>query len=102
MFIIAKLYTLQIAHHFIAVLANDLWKYEVNENTWTWLSGGNPSDRRGKYGEKGKASVENIPAGRTDAVGFYDSSTQEFWLFGGTPDREAGESRTYRYYITRL
>ena len=47
------------------------------------MSGVDLSVRKGKYGEKGKASVENIPPARADAIGFYDSSTQELWLFGG-------------------
>jgi len=64
----------------------------VNENTWTWMSGMNPSVARGKYGEKGKAHVENFSVIRSHAAGFYESSTQEFWLFGGIVNKGVSET----------
>jgi len=60
-----------------------LWRYRVNDSTWTWISGSNTINQIGVYGEKGKASTENIPGARSGAVGWYDSLRQEFWLFGG-------------------
>ena len=47
------------------------------------MSGSTIANQRGVYGEKGNASVENVPGSRYGAVGWYDSSTQELWLFGG-------------------
>jgi len=55
----------------------------MNDSTWTWISGSNTRDQPGFYGEKGIASVNNFPGARTDAVGWYDSLREEFWLFGG-------------------
>ena len=81
-------YSTQFTHHLVGSQNNDLWKYKVNENTWTWMSGVDLSVRKGKYGEKGKASVENFPPARADAIGFYDSSAQEFWLFGGAARKD--------------
>ena len=49
---------------------NDLWRYGVKDNTWTWMSGVNPGVAHGSYGEKGKVSVENYPRARSDAIGF--------------------------------
>ena len=66
----------------------------MNDNTWTWIAGVNPSVTRGKYGEKGKESVENYPGARADAVAFYDSFTQEFWLFGGVVNAGSGYEST--------
>ena len=60
-------------------LYNDLWKYTVNNNTWTWISGGEPV----VYGEKGIPSPDNYPGARESAVGWFDSLRQELWLFGG-------------------
>jgi len=62
---------------------NDLWKYNVSENKWYWISGSSKAGQQGKYGEKGKSSSNNVPGGRRGAVGWFDSSRQEFWLFGG-------------------
>lgn len=62
---------------------NDLWLYRVNDNTWTWISGSDTVNQPGVYGEKGNASTDNTPGARRAAVGCYDSSKQEFWIFGG-------------------
>ena len=55
----------------------------MNNNTWTWVSGSNETNHRGVYGEIGKPSIDNVPSGRSNAVGWFDSSTNELWLFGG-------------------
>jgi len=47
------------------------------------MAGSTTNFQRGVYGLKGKASVNNVPGSRHSAVGWYDSSTQELWLFGG-------------------
>ena len=55
----------------------------MNDSTWTWMSGSNRTDQRGVYGTQGIASPNNYPGARTQAVGWYDSLREEFWLFGG-------------------
>ena len=55
----------------------------MNDSTWTWMGGSNAIEQPGIYGEKGNASIENVPGARREAVGWYDSSSQEFWLLGG-------------------
>jgi len=67
----------------IAYYLNDLWRYRVNDSTWTWMSGSNFTNQPGVYGEKGKASIEYAPGARCCAVGWFDSVRQEFWLFSG-------------------
>ena len=62
---------------------NDLWRYRVNDNTWTWISGNDTVDQPGVYGEKGVPSSDNQPSARDSATGCYDNIAQEFWLFGG-------------------
>jgi len=68
---------------------NDLWRYRVNDSTWTWISGNKTTGSEGYYGDKGIPSVGNAPGARNQAVGCYDSLRKEFWLFGGAnPDGE--------------
>ena len=62
---------------------NDLWRYRVNDNTWTWMSGSATIGQQGAYDEKGNASVNNYPGARAYATAWFDSLRQEFWLFGG-------------------
>jgi len=55
----------------------------MNDNTWTWISGSDSHNQLGIYGEKGKPSPENVPGARYGALGWFESSTQTLWLFGG-------------------
>lgn len=56
----------------------------MNESTWTWVSGNSTPNQSGVFGEIGKASTEYYPGARSGAVGWYDSTVREFWLFGGS------------------
>lgn len=64
-------------------LLNDLWRYNGTDSTWTWVSGSNIADEKAVYGVKGVANVTNMPSARYGAVGWYDSTLQELWVFGG-------------------
>jgi len=56
----------------------------MNDSIWTWFSGTPIHEQPGVYGEKGNASVNHVPGGRERAIGWYDSSNEELWLFGGS------------------
>jgi len=62
---------------------NDLWGFKLNDLTWSWISGSDTADQRANYGEQGVGLELNVPGARSHAVGWYDSSTQDLWLFGG-------------------
>ena len=66
---------------------SDLWRFRVN-STWDMIFS---DQNRGvcSFGEKGVPSTTNFPCLRENAVGWFDSSREEFWVFGG-----AGYSRT--------
>jgi hypothetical protein len=61
---------------------NDLWKYDISSNTWTWVSGDDTTFIHRVFGTKGVAAVTNEPGGRSRAVAWIDSA-DNFWLFGG-------------------
>ncbi|MCE3226911.1 MAG: hypothetical protein K0S32_1462 [Bacteroidetes bacterium] len=61
---------------------NDLWKYDILLNEWTWVSGSNTVDPMGVYGTLGVPSTTNVPGGRQFGVAFNDGSNN-LWLFGG-------------------
>jgi len=44
---------------------------------------GNTTNQPGLLGEQGVASSDYIPDSRLGAVGWYDESKHELWLFGG-------------------
>jgi len=66
----------------MVVFLDDLWRYRMNDSTWTWISSNNEVDQPGS-GEKANASTEAVPPLLLLPVGWFDGSTHEFWLFGG-------------------
>jgi hypothetical protein len=65
---------------------NDLWKYDISTNQWTWISGDNNVNAPGLYGiygTQGIASATNKPGARNASVSWTDASGN-FWLFGGS------------------
>jgi PA14 domain/Bacterial Ig domain/Secretion system C-terminal sorting domain/Galactose oxidase, central domain len=61
---------------------NDLWKFEVRMNQWTFVRGGLLPNQTSIYGIKGIASADNAPGGRVYATGWVDRQNG-IWLFGG-------------------
>lgn len=63
-------------------LHNDLWKFDVTTQYWTWIGGSNIPKSRGSYGTKNVPSPTNVPSGRRNAASWLDVDGN-FWLFGG-------------------
>jgi len=61
---------------------NDLWKYDPQANTWTWMKGNNSTDQLAVYGTQGNAHNNNKPGSAYGPVTWKDQSGQ-LWLFGG-------------------
>ena len=61
---------------------NDLWKYDVSTNNWTWMKGTKDFNLNAVYGTMGTAAAANTPGSRDRAVGWTDASGN-LWLFGG-------------------
>ncbi|MDD3265564.1 MAG: kelch repeat-containing protein [Burkholderiales bacterium] len=61
---------------------NDLWKYNINTNQWTWVAGAKIKDQAGVPGLKGAVSANNYPSARRMAVSIQTES--KVWMFGGT------------------
>lgn len=61
---------------------NDLWKYQVASNTWTWVNGPNTSNGYGVYGTLNTFSPANQPGTRYSAKGMVDNDGN-LLLFSG-------------------
>ncbi len=68
---------------------NDLWKYDVGTNQWTWLLGDDVNNQSGIYGTKGIAASTNKPGARNASFGWVDPSGN-LWLLGGNGYDEGG------------
>ena len=62
----------------------------MNNDTWTWVSGSSDTNAKAKYGSKGITNSTNVPGARYGAVGGYDETKREFWMFGGMGNTETG------------
>jgi N-acetylneuraminic acid mutarotase len=70
---------------------NDLWRYTVASNSWSWMSGSATGDARGVYGTRGAVGAGNIPGARDGAVAWVTASGGgTVWLFGGNGLDSAG------------
>ncbi len=67
----------------------DLWKYDIATNEWTWISGSNLGNQPGVYGTKGQPDPANYPGGRGSVISWSDLSGN-FWLFGGSGQAASG------------
>ncbi len=61
---------------------NDLWRFDLDTEEWTWISGSDSRDENGTYGTLGESDPANVPGARADAVSWYDGDGN-LWLFGG-------------------
>jgi gliding motility-associated-like protein len=67
-------------------IGNDLWKYDVSTNMWTWINGPNcqsAPNPAGVYGTKGIPSPNNYPAARGFGADCWTDNNGDLWLFGG-------------------
>lgn len=61
---------------------NDVWKYDIGANLWTWVSGTTTPNDTGNYGPIGVPSVNYLPAARAVSMIWQDDDGF-FWLSGG-------------------
>jgi hypothetical protein len=67
-------------------LLNDLWKYNITSQTWTWMgpTGSDTGQHNGVYGTLGTPGAANAigPGGRQTPVVWADNAGS-IWVFGG-------------------
>ncbi len=61
---------------------NDIWKYNIATNQWTWMTGSKIIDQLPVYGTRGTSAPANTPGSRYVSSSWTDPNG-ELWLFGG-------------------
>jgi hypothetical protein len=61
---------------------NDLWLFNAQTNSWTWMSGSDTANNPGFYGTKGVSDINNLPPARAGHCMWMDKSGN-VWVFGG-------------------
>jgi PKD repeat protein len=62
---------------------NDLWKYDIVINEWTWMNGSSSLNQPGAYGTQCLSSTITSPCGRGETRACWKDDCNNFWLFGG-------------------
>jgi hypothetical protein len=78
---------------------NDLWKYDISSNEWTWVNGSNLMSGIGNYGNQGIPSPTNLPPGRSGTCISWIDSLDNLWLFGGIIGGGSFLNDLWRYSI---
>ena len=71
---------------------NDLWRYNITTNQWTWVKGDTLGNALGTYGTQGVGTMANKPGARYAASSWTDVRGS-LWLFGGLNDRGNGQEK---------
>jgi hypothetical protein len=66
-----------------ATACNDLWKYDISTNQWTWMSGSSTTNRPGIYNTQGVFNPDNFPGGRFETDAAWTDNFGNLWLYGG-------------------
>ncbi|HET6992998.1 MAG TPA: kelch repeat-containing protein, partial [Bacteroidia bacterium] len=61
---------------------NDVWRYSLTTNMWTWMSGLNTINNPPIYGAYNTSNPANTPGSRS-AYARWTDSNGKFWMFGG-------------------
>lgn len=75
---------------------NDLWRYNLGTNEWTWIKGDSITNVIGLYDTQGISTSSTKPGCRSLGVAWKDNAG-DFWLFGGY-----GPSASYIGYMNDL
>ena len=62
---------------------NDLWRYQISANEWTWMNGTRVINAPDNYGSLGTFSYTATPGGRDENLSQWVDIRNRLWLFGG-------------------
>ena len=75
---------------------NDLWKYDLQTNLWTYMQGDIYFYQKPVYGKKGVAAPANRPGARSNSVSWTDAYGK-CWLFGGSGVNGSGANDLWQF-----
>jgi hypothetical protein len=62
---------------------NDLWKYDISINEWTWMKGSSQGFALGSHGIQGIPGPSVNPGARSETATGWTDPNNNLWLFGG-------------------
>lgn len=79
---------------------NDLWKYNITSNQWTWMGGSNIINDAGSFGSKCVSAKSNVPPSRTENRARVRDGCGNFWSFGGGDTFGTDANDLWHYNVT--
>jgi N-acetylneuraminic acid mutarotase len=81
-------------------ILNDLWRYNIASNEWTWMSGSDTINNIGSYGTILVSSASNNPPGRSETNASWTDNNNNLWLFGGCNDSTSNLDEMWKYDLS--
>jgi PKD repeat protein len=78
---------------------NDLWRYNIATNIWTWMKGDSINNQPGVYGTQGVPDTTNKPGARWETSATWTDAANDLWLFGGLRAAANAFNDLWRYNI---
>jgi len=75
---------------------NDVWRYNITLNEWTWMKGSQFTGATSNYGTLGVEDPSNTPGGRA-IYSHWKDNNGNFWIFGGTDFGINDNNELWRY-----
>jgi gliding motility-associated-like protein len=63
---------------------NDLWRYTLATNEWTWMGGSTTNGSLGNFGILQVTAAANWPSSRSESTVGWKDAQGNFWMFGGS------------------
>jgi len=79
---------------------NDLWRYDIVTNLWTWMSGSQTVNSTGSFGVQGIPSPTNNPPGLCENACTWLDRNNNLWLYGGYGPGGPAYGDVWKYDIT--
>jgi hypothetical protein len=73
----------------------DLWQFELNSQSWVWLSGSKFVDTDSKSVAKYTFAASNAPGGRSNSAVFYSRPKKMMYVFGGGRNLQVTDGDLY-------
>ncbi len=77
---------------------DDLWRYNISTNMWTWMKGNPAAANPPVYGVRGVSDPANTPGARNSYSRWADKNGN-LWLFGGVFYAQGSYSDVWKYSI---
>lgn len=82
-----------------SVFLNDLWRYNIATNQWTWMNGPQIGNGLPNYGIQGVMAPTNMPPSVQESAASWVDNNGDLWLFSGIDGLSGGADDMWRYSV---